>query len=497
VTRTLPTWIAVHVDDEVLGDDAGAWPAVAEQLDVLASLAEQEGARLGFRFREAFPRLDTHGFLRSLVARGHEAGWSASGLRLREARDAVVAAGGTARAAVPGLAHVGWAARTGALVEAQDLGATLVTDVEDLSRFPWAGWLARWIAPGLLAMDASVGGTRTAPSSPHAWDAARAQQSRWAVPEGTAAFFGVLTRTEDLSTPTARDALRRFLGASQAEVRAPLVGAEGLAAMALPAPRPVVARVRAPSLADVVAGARQLGDGPSRLVAGAIRRWGLSPAPTHRLAVGARTVTARRVGPERPAASVVVAGDHEDGIVAGLQALGSPPDALPELAVWTWSRTPGPHRAAGNPLRVADLVAVIEAARAEGVPVGILAHGEGLVDALLAAMRLDRDAVRFIVDGEGPTDRGSLAARSRGAVPASLHEDDAWRDREPVRLLPRFAGRYLRLQGNPDHALGAMDVHARRVAAFGERWDVRGALSDQGGSVLPRLQRWMIDAARG
>jgi hypothetical protein len=496
-TRALPTWVAVSVDDGVLGDDEGAWPEVAAELDTLASLAEQEGARLGFRFREAFPRLDTHGFVRSLVARGHEAGWTAPGLRLREARDAVVAAGGTARAGAPGLTRAAWTGRPGLLEEAQDLGATLVTDVEALSRFPWAGWLARWIAPGLLAMDVSVDGRTPSLSDPRTWGAARLAQARWAVPDGTAAFFGVLVDHGRLASPQAQEALRAFLAACAGEVRAPLAIAETLAGMALPAPRPPVLRLRAPSLAGIAAGAGRLGDGPRRMVSGAMRRWGLAPEPTHGLAVGTRTVGARRAGPDHPAAAVVVVGGHDDGILEGLRFLGASEAALPDLATWTWTRSPGSFRAVGNPVHVADLVAVLEAARADGVPVGILAHGAGLVDALLAAARLERDAVRFIVDCEGPTDRGALAALAASPRPASLYDDDAWRTQEPVRLLPRFAGRYLRLQGNPDHVLGAMDVHARRVADLGERWDVRGALQDHGVTLLPRLQRWMLDAAQG
>jgi hypothetical protein len=130
------------------------------------------------------------------------------------------------------------------------------------------------------------------------------------------------------------------------------------------------------------------------------------------------------------------------------------------------------------------------------VPVGVLSWSGGLVNALLAA----DETLAFLVDCEGPVDRFSLVppeGGDPGLAATSVFDDAAWRDREAVELLWRLRGSYLRVQGRPDHVHGTHDLHARRVAAFGERMDTRGPLDLRGPELRERLERWMLAACAG
>ncbi len=499
----IATWLEVHVDDRLLAEDPAAWPEAAAVVDVLASTAEQHGARLSFRFRETFARLDTHGFVRSLVARGHEAGWHAHGARLQDARDAVVAAGGTARACSPGLVQAGWAGRRALLAEAQDLGATLVTDHGWPTDFAWSGWLARWTTPGLLLLETSVrpgdwnlGGV----DGPDWRRLADLRAAREAVvpPEGTVATFGVTFHEHDVCAPDtlaprSLDGLRHFLDAAAGHVTTSLDVGDAVAARAIAPQRPTPPRVRLPDAADALRLAGRIG--LRGFVTRTLHDLGAVPRPTHLVPAGARRVAARRSGPapEAAAGALVVVHGGESGIAQGLAFLGLPENAFPSLAVWTFARTEATFRTPGNPVHVGDTLAVIEAARAEGLRVGLLAWSGGLVNALLAARRVGE--IDFLVDCEGPVDRWSLVPPGEDDHPLaqlSPNDEAAWADREAVTLLPAFPGRYLRVQGQPDHVHGGLDLHARRVAAFGERIDVRGALRDRGSEVRDRLERWML-----
>jgi hypothetical protein len=147
-------------------------------------------------------------------------------------------------------------------------------------------------------------------------------------------------------------------------------------------------------------------------------------------------------------------------------------------------------------MHVADTRAVLARAREEGVPVGVLSWSGGLVNALLAA----DETLAFLVDCEGPVDRFSLVppeGGDPGLAATSVFDDAAWRDREAVELLWRLRGSYLRVQGRPDHVHGTHDLHARRVAAFGERMDTRGPLDLRGPELRERLERWMLAACAG
>jgi hypothetical protein len=270
--------------------------------------------------------------------------------------------------------------------------------------------------------------------------------------------------------------------------------ADELTTRAVPAPRPELAPAHLPTLADALGVLGRLGGRARAWGEDTAERAGLIPAATHRLRVGAREVRARRTGPSSPEAAVVVVHGGESGLVQGLSFLGLPDDAFARLAVWTFARTPAGSRAPGNPVHVADTRAVLEAARAEGVAVGLLAWSGGLVNALLAA----DERVPFLIDCEGPVDRFSLVPPNDAdpvLAATSVFDDAAWQGREAVDLLWAFRGRYLRAQGRPDHQHGVHDLHARRVEAFGERVDLRGPLEQRGGEIRDRLERWMVEAA--
>jgi len=162
----------------------------------------------------------------------------------------------------------------------------------------------------------------------------------------------------------------------------------------------------------------------------------------------------------------------------------------------------------GHPAHVVDFCAVFDtaAARAPGVPIGVLSFSAGILPPLHGER-----PIAFLLDGEAPADRwtlippaGSDAPRDPdlGALP--LGHDAAWVDREPVTAIGRIRCPYHRLQAEIDHVHGRLDLHARlmveaarrggvpRVECNG-RWDVRplpGRLSMHG----PTIGRWILDA---
>ncbi|MFN7147566.1 MAG: hypothetical protein ACK4YP_27610, partial [Myxococcota bacterium] len=199
----IPVWLEVHVDAAAL-DRAlpwqvrTRWAAIAEALDDLARRAERHGARLTFRVRERFARNDRDGFLKALVARGHEVGWHAHGTRLREARDAVVAAGGSAAFATPGLVQGGVRGWRALAEEARGLGAEVLTDRVEAPLVAYQGWLAWEPVPGLTSLDVSV--------SPFTWGVLRR--------EGRRVTPGRLEVERLLRLVAARDGLRPPEGAT-------------------------------------------------------------------------------------------------------------------------------------------------------------------------------------------------------------------------------------------------------------------------------------------
>jgi hypothetical protein len=79
--------------------------------------------------------------------------------------------------------------------------------------------------------------------------------------------------------------------------------------------------------------------------------------------------------------------------------------------------------------------------------IGILSQGYGITMAAgMLARYADSTPVRFLLDFEGPTDRGQSCADSGGPVPVSADSDAFWQEREAVRDMSRIRCSYLRMQ---------------------------------------------------
>ncbi len=495
----MDVWLELHVDDERLSADPAVWPDVAALLDTVARAVASEGGRLSFRFRERFARLDAYAFIRGLVAAGHECGWHAHGRRLAQARDAVVAAGGSAAVAAPGLVQTGLAGAADTLDAAARLGARVVTDRLRVRPFGWRGRVAYRPVDGMIALDPSVdpvdwGVHRRAPDWRALADLAARTRALPPLP-GHPPYFGATFHEHDLCAsgpsnprrppPTpgslrARtsdlDGLRRFVAAYGAVPSQAC--ADARAGAAVHAPLPSRGRLVRERVRDLF---------PHRPE----RR---APPVTHTLKVGARTVAVTRTGPAHPRAAMVVVHGGTDGRAQGLSMLGLPDDAFPDLAVWIFTRTEGTGRAPGNPVHLADIRAVLAAARAEGVPVGLLSWSGGLVNAL-RALDDPRD-VAFLVDVEGPVDRWSLVPPCRPRhewAEAGEHDEALWSGREVLDRLAALGPRHLRVQGAPDHVHGACDLHAVMACAAsgGTRIDVAGPVASGGLPMRDAMGAWV------
>ncbi len=513
----IPVWLEVHVDGAALerrllpgaSGRAARWRATVAALDDLARRAERHGARLSFRVRELPAKLDD-GLLRALVARGHEVGWHAHGNRLREARDAVVAAGGTASIATPGMVQAPDWRRMAA--EARALGATVVTDRVEAPIVQYQGLLAWEPVPGLVSMDVTV--------SPFAWGVLRRDRrkvvpghldvdallrliearARVPVPTGAVGFFGATFHDHDILEVGVRAALERvFARYGSRIVRSGdlVLGAGGPPPRRLPPDAPG-GRARGPgavrfardlAVAGVGLASRaspwsdSAAAGPTDM-GGALRhvkttlhprllrlrlrleRHG-APAEERTLHVDGRRVLARRTGPAEPAAVLVLAHGGRSGVAQGLEPFGISEAALAEagLAAWTFARSEG-ERPPGSPEAVAEARAVLATALAEGRPVVLLTWSAGVVPGLRAALELADPRVVALVDAEGPADRWSLVPPGAADHPLAARDpwdDAAWAGLEAARLVGAFPGRYLRLQAEDDHVHGRAAWHARSM----------------------------------
>jgi len=147
-------------------------------------------------------------------------------------------------------------------------------------------------------------------------------------------------------------------------------------------------------------------------------------------------------------------------------------------SIWLYDRAgtgdslQGPHRflTPGNPDHRADWRAVLARARGDGVPVVALTWSGGLVPVMAAAAAGDRPDA--LVDGEGPVDRWSLVPPTSFVAPEGEElrsrdpwDDTAWEGLEAVEQIAALGCPYARLQGDPDHVHGAMQLHAERLVA--------------------------------
>lgn len=478
---TLPLFLEVHVDDELLSGDPARWDEAAALLDALARRAEDAGGVLCFRVRPDFARGDDRrrcgGLLRALQLRGHEIGWHAHGRGLGAAVRALEDAGvsDAARVGAPGLVQVdqasGWRARLtplrarAVLERAWALGLRVLTDRRAHRHFGWQGRVPWTIELGggrtLTSVDVSA--------DPFAWGVLSRAAGGVAHARGTldwtALDAAIARREAELRLPGS------YFGATLHEHNLCAPGS----LTPLPAAMDAYARWldrRGPQLrraADLAADAVR--PGPPAASPDRHRRLGLrlqrARGEARDIPVGDRVVRSLWFPAERPRGYVVAVHGGAGGCTQRLGFLGLPDGALAARG-WTlivFDRTPGVPRTPGEPTHVADTAAVIATARAAAgaLPLHVLTWSGGVVPAVAGDLR----GVARLVDVEGPADRYALVPPGRTAhelARAEIGDDAAWAGREALEGIARLVaggGAYVRVQGAPDHVHGAVDLHAR------------------------------------
>jgi len=512
------------VDDEIVAAHPHRWKDARALLDTVAQTAEQHGARLCFRFREAFCNASrSSGFLPDLEARGHEVGVHAHGRYLARAVRAVQACGIEPKVAVPGLVQGGRTGRPVLLRQAASLGISLVTDHGAEPAWAYDGLAFREehgvqvMAPTVRPFDWGLmdrDGTRHG-VTPEAIE--RLRYLELAAASQAAMWFGFALHEHDLCDanslrplPAAIDALASYM---DERVVPALSVPEG---------------IREGSRSRIPLGDQRVR--ASRLARRAMERIPRPRRPQRRspprggvkveIAVDGRGIVAQRFAPARPIATLLVS--HAGALGGRRMALQPFGLRIRELMsdgwrIWLYDRSgtgdsppgPTPGLAPGNPDHLADYRAVLARARAEGGPIVALTWSGGIVPVLAAAAQGDRpDAV---VDGEGPADRWSLvppieAPDSVGDEMRALDpwSDADWRGLESVSLIADLKCPYVRLQGNPDHLHGPMTLHADRVFEAARRagavtrdpFRTDGPIHQHPGDVLEALA-WVLGAIPG
>ncbi|MDP7110624.1 MAG: hypothetical protein QGH45_01605 [Myxococcota bacterium] len=508
------------MDDEIVGAQPRRWPEARALLERLARVAEDRGARLCFRFREASALASrADGLLPVLTERGHEVGVHSHGRRLAEAVAAVRGAGVEPVSAVPGLVQVGRSGRAPLLRQVASLGIGLVTDHGAGSAWAYDGLLPR-TEQGVLVMAPTVRpfdwGLMERDGTRHGLGPGQVQRLRqlegMARDQG-AAWFGAALHEHDLCPPGSLEPAEACLDAL-ATYLDPRVGPA--APLAIPAPRDPPGR----PIADRSVRMRRLTGGLHRRVRGALPTVAPRRGRVERggrrmeLSVDGRRVVVQRYGPARPkAACVLCHAGQEGGRRLGLGPFGTAAGdlVLRGWSVWSYDRAGTGDSAPaadarltpGNPAHDADWRAVLGQARADGCPRVALTWSGGLVAALRAAARGDRPEA--LVDGAGPADRWSLVPPAGNELSSRDPWDDvAWDGIEARTLLPSLAVPYARLQAERDHLHGTMTHHARRMdeaaAAAGllsrPLRVVEGDLRDHPLELVDALQ-WSLRQVRG
>jgi len=469
------------VDDEVVEADPGRWEEARDLLDTVAGIAEQRGAHLCFRFREAFCNASRDsGFLPDLRARGHEIGVHAHGRYLARAHQAVKACGVDPQVAVPGLVQVGITGRPVLLRQAASLGISLVTDHGAEPAWAYDGLEFRE-EHGVLVMAPTV--------RPFDWGLLERDGTRHGLDNGA---IGRLRRLEDAAASHGA----AWFGLALHEHDLCAAGSlaprtESLDALAEYLDERVVPALGIPEgLREGTRRRLPMGDRRVRASQLALRAIERIPRPRRarklapprggvrvEIPCDGRGIVAQRFAPARPIATLVVS---HAGAVGGrrlaLQPFGLRMRRLISdgWRVWLYDRSgtgdsppgPTPGLTPGNPDHLADWRAVLGRARSEGGPVVALTWSGGIVPVLAAAC--EGDGPDAIVDGEGPVDRWSLVPPPGAAIDSELSDRDPWRDEdwqglEAVRSIGDVRCPYARLQGSPDHVHGAMVLHAERI----------------------------------
>lgn len=516
----VPVFVEIHVDDELLADSPWRFLPSRALVKAIALVAENQGARLSFRFRTTFARhAQGDDILTWLESRGHEVGAHAHGKGLAETIAAIKAAGVNPQVAAPGLVQSGQAGRKMLLKQCASLGITRVTDHCANRTWAYEG-LAPRAEEGVVVLSPTVRpfdwGLMDADGTRHPLDAMCIDRlktrERQATQQGTA-YFGLTIHEHDLAIPGTlqpdEDALEYLAEYLDARV-VPSMTIKGPAApQKSTESRPISDRrvrfVRAISMATAtgqrVLPKRKRSSGPTVPVNGAFE-----------IPIGERKIVAVRRGPADPLGVVVVSLSGQTG--GCRQELGHFGLGLQNLSARGWavylydragtgaSAQSGPLTP-GNPAHTDDYTAVLRTAQGEGPPVVALSWSAGGIPVLRAALLGDRP--HAWIDVEGPADRWSLFPPAGNEL--SIRDpwrDASWRMMEPVRMIQRLKRPYARLQACVDHVHGEMDVHAERMIDAAQTaglpvhraTHLKGRLHGHPGAVIAALEWAFAQAAQ-
>ena len=527
----IPVWVEIHVDDEILSAEPHRAAEAHDLILTIADATEGAGAHLCFRVREVLAETTRdRGLLPELVERGHEVGVHAHGRRLRDAVDAVRAAGVFPEVAVPGLVQAGPGGRRMLLQQAAGLGIGVVTDHGAEPAWAYDG-LAMREEEGLLVMAPTV--------RPFDWGlmdttgrrfgfsdrcVVRLRHLEAAAAGHGAAWFGFALHEHDLCVPGSLVPRDDALAALASYLDARVVSALTVAHERLATPTllpPSDRRIRAARAVHKLRSGLGRGFRRGRDLQRMRKRLArpVAGGHVHNLAVDGRAIVAQHHRADRPRAVVVLShAGFEGGRRLGLQPFGLSVEQLlgRGLDVWLYDRSgtgdspagPRGYLTPGNPEHRRDWEVVLDEARVKGLPLVALTWSGGIVPVLAAATRGHRPDA--LVDGEGPVDRFSLLPPPgfRGSEGSELRDrdpwdDQAWYDVEAMQMLQHLRAPYARLQGTPDHVHGEMTLHARRIAERAvelglptRSLTVQGApLHERPGEMIGAVS-WVLDRRR-
>jgi len=497
MSRTDTAVIAeIHVDDLALETGAN-WQDARRLVATIAELANGAGAQLSFRFRRGFSeeaaRLGAQGPLAELEAAGHEVGTHAHGRGLRKAQCAVSACGVANRVATPGMVQAG--DRVGRIwQQAASLGFAWITDHPPHSPWTYGGILPWRPGPRFRPDEPPLGPVMIETSAdPFAWGLLRRDGRRVAhehrlgpeqfglleglfdahhrtLPHAASPYFSFALHEHNLCAagslqprPQALDALEAFLRAHRVVPSGELVDT-----FAEPPLLPANPERRGLRLARRV----RMATRPARRTLRG--RPALGPGPFS-VTSGPRQLHALWLGPTEPRGVLLLAhAGLRGGTRSLLRPFGLDPAALTArgLAVVAYDRSGtgrSPAKLAltpGSAAHVRDFRSVLTTVRqrlAPGTPLGVLSFSSAIIPVLRCGEPFD-----FLIDGEAPADRWSLRPPRWADTPSDpamaaldMNSDEAWRGREPARLLAGHTCPYHRLQAELDHVHGRMSTHAQ------------------------------------
>jgi hypothetical protein len=127
--------------------------------------------------------------------------------------------------------------------------------------------------------------------------------------------------------------------------------------------------------------------------------------------------------------------------------------------------------------------------------IGVLSLSLGLSAAVAALAEHPHDAVRWLVDWEGPCDREIITAGGTRMTPAAGHgldDESYWIPREAVRHVGQLRCGYVRLQAVPDHAQPEELRHAQRMVHAASRGELPWfQLNDHPRGDVPSRPAWL------